>query len=141
MRFARRSRRPSWLDMSPLIDCVLQLLIFFMLTSTFATPRLELDLPRAGREARTPEPAGVRVSVLADGAIRVGRTPTTLARVAEVLRRALDARDSKRVTFRGDANVPLGLAIRVLAEARRAGAQEIDVAYEPLERASGEDAP
>ena len=38
MIFRRKKRKASILDMSPLIDCVLQLLIFFMLSSTFASP-------------------------------------------------------------------------------------------------------
>ena len=131
MRFRRARRRSSWLDMSPLIDCVLQLLIFFMLSSTFASPKLPLELPAADAADDAASPDDLVLSVLAGGRIFVGHRETALADLEGALSRALEGRAEPRVTFRGDAGVPLERAFRVLAAARRAGVAFFDIAYEP----------
>ncbi|MBT7254786.1 MAG: biopolymer transporter ExbD, partial [Planctomycetaceae bacterium] len=48
MKPIQRQRRPGLrMELSPLIDCIFQLLIFFMLSSTFLTPSIKLTLPTA----------------------------------------------------------------------------------------------
>ena len=52
MEIPRRRRARVNIEMSPLIDCIFQLLIFFMLSSTFLTPSIRLTLPQAGGASR-----------------------------------------------------------------------------------------
>lgn len=79
MLFRRRARppglEPERFDMTPLIDCTFQLIVFFMLvTDMSARQNEELTLPAASRLVETEEPEIV-VNVLADRRVRVsGRT-------------------------------------------------------------------
>ena len=78
MNFAPQNpsrRRPVLVDLTPLIDVTFQLLIFFLLTSSYVSPidnkrsSIELDLPEASRKAQTATYDGFRISVAKDGQI------------------------------------------------------------------------
>lgn len=129
VRFRRKKRRHSILDLSPLVDCVLQLLVFFMLSSTFAAPRIEISLPEA-RTGRTDEPPdGVTVTASADGELFVEDRKVEPADLRAALDEALDRSDERRVVFRGDRDIPYRLFVRVLDAARAAGATHVDIAH------------
>jgi len=70
---SRNMKRSVAVDMTPMIDIVFQLLIFFLVTSQMAQQtRTELDLPReAGEESKETELAGITINVTADGSIVV----------------------------------------------------------------------
>ncbi|MEM8710152.1 MAG: biopolymer transporter ExbD, partial [Planctomycetota bacterium] len=70
MEFARRPRRRSTIELTPLIDVVFQLLVFFLLTSSFVQPSLRLDLPR-GATLDDPDPTPIIVEIDAEGQIAV----------------------------------------------------------------------
>ncbi|WP_298635428.1 biopolymer transporter ExbD [uncultured Umboniibacter sp.] len=71
MKFARRSKTKEGVNLTPLIDVVFLLLIFFMVTTTFKTEsELSVDLPQASNEAERAE-ADIRVVVQATGLITV----------------------------------------------------------------------
>jgi len=54
---SRRLAKKTGIDMTPLIDVILQLIIFFMITTTFrAAPGISLDLPGPGPPSRFPPP-------------------------------------------------------------------------------------
>ena len=63
--------------MSPLIDCVLQLLVFFMLSSTFATPKLDIVLPDAEGTGEMTDKKAITISADADGGLWVDQDPVT----------------------------------------------------------------
>ncbi len=74
----RRQRRPApGIDMSPMIDCVFQLLIFFMLSSSMMTPMIRLTLPKSSQKER-PEMAEIVVTVDREGAVLVNTTPVAM---------------------------------------------------------------
>lgn len=84
--------------MTPMVDVVLQLLIFFMFTSQFAQiTRTPMDLPEeAGEPQDTERPAAIVIDVQADGFMRVSGEPVDLDRLArmveiEIARRGGDA--------------------------------------------------
>lgn len=136
MRILRAKKPAHGLDMTPLIDCVFQLLIFFMLTWSFtaAAPVLELTLPKAVSGAEKP-PAAILVSVDAAGTIRVNADPIGPALLEERLRKELAASADKIVTFMGDARMPYETFVLAMDAARRAGAINVRIAHE--KRASG----
>lgn len=125
-----RPRKPSLgLDMTPMIDIVFQLLIFFMLSSSFLNPSLKLTLPKAVQQD-TREPEKIVVSV-----DKTGNTFINTQKVAkDELKGQLENRFSgdakKTVHLRGDAEMPYKLFVEVMDIARQAGAKQINIVHE-----------
>ena len=108
--------------MSPLIDCIFQLLIFFMLSSTFLTPSIRLTLPQAGGAAR-PESDPIMVTLDAKSNVFVNKEPTSLDQLSSALKPLIDASEKKVVTIRGDEKMPYELFVRALDAGKGSGAR------------------
>ena len=103
MEFARRNKHASELDMTPLIDIVFLLVIFFMLTTGFvASESIELNLPGSNSAQAQPVAAPlppVRIRLEADGSFLLDETPV-----------AFDALETQMLTTLGQApDTPIGI--------------------------------
>jgi biopolymer transport protein ExbD len=129
MRIARRKRLKPHIDMTPLIDCVFQLLIVFMLAATFQSPLIQLVLPHAATkdESHTPE---VVISVDDKGKYHVNGEAVDVTRLEDHLRPLVAKTKDRVVTFRGDRTMPYEHFVRAVDAARAAGAIHIDVAHQ-----------
>ncbi|MFH2068873.1 MAG: biopolymer transporter ExbD [Candidatus Omnitrophota bacterium] len=118
------------LDMAPLIDCVLLLMIYFMLTSSFIMqPGLKIKLP----EAKTTEqgvPQPVLVSVTQNNIIFFHDRPVTITEL-EFLLAAEGKKGKFALVVKGDQTASHGLVVKVLDIARLAGAEKLVVATRP----------
>lgn len=125
----RRRRKPISIDMSPLIDCIFQLLIFFMLSSTFLTPSIKLTLPTAA----APESAAdqfLMITLGADDETYVNQDRVhDAAQLEAKIRDALATHQHKVVTIRGDDKIPYGRFVKALEAAKAAGAADVNVAH------------
>jgi biopolymer transport protein ExbD len=119
------------INVTPLTDIFLVLLIVFMVTSTtLAQTGLDVNLPRSRTAAG--QVGGVTVTATADGRLYANERPTSLADLGGALRAAFaDGRD-RVVTIRGDERVVLRTVVQVMDIARRAGAERIGVATRPV---------
>lgn len=127
-----RQRRPGLtLDMTPLIDCVFQLLIFFMLSSTFLTPVLELDLPQATSDAAETPPEQIFLSITAEGELYLNQLPVAWDSLESRLSDSVGASRDKVVTVRGDKQMRFDYFVRAFSAAQAAGAKRVDVAHTP----------
>lgn len=131
MRFGTVRRRPPRIDISPLIDVVFQLLLFYAVTTQFvADERLLLQLPEARTAEQTVQPA-VEVSevvVTAQGEILMGGRTVSVAELEDALRRSVASDPDRTLTIRGDRGADYGTVIRVLDVARDIGARRINLA-------------
>jgi len=118
------------IDMSPLIDCVFQLLIFFMLSSSMLTPMIQLTLPRAASGAPA-DPNQIIVTVNEAGTIFVNTQPVAPEQLQAELTPLLARAAQKVVTFRGDEKTHFQHFVRVLDAARAAGAVNVHIAHQP----------
>ena len=118
------------INITPLTDVFLVLLIIFMVTSSVvANQSKQVDLP--GAEVSDTTPQGVTVTVNPDGEMLVNDVPTSEAQLYGALEAALaDTRD-KLVILRGDKRVLLGQAVNILDLAQQAGATGIALATKP----------
>lgn len=106
--------------MAPLIDVVFLLLIFFMLTSSFSLPSLQIKLPTAqGQPDSTPEV--ILVAVDAQGAITIQGQPVPLPLFEEKLRAISSGQTDKKIHFRGDRGMDYGLFVELMDRARQIG--------------------
>ena len=117
------------MDMTPMIDCVFQLLIFFMLSSTFLTPSLELTLPKAASD-ELPEQEEVIVSLDAEGKVFVNQTEVQITGLREALEPVVAKSKKKIVTIRGDEGMRYEWFVKALAAAEASGAAHVNVAHE-----------
>jgi biopolymer transport protein ExbD len=133
LRFQRRQREEVELNMTSLIDVVLLLLIFFMMSTKFIDEgRLQVRLPEAGIQ---PDQAAVQetveIEVTAEGGFRVGgrdlvnNSPDTLA---TALARATDGDRSQPITIRADARAVHQSVVTAMDVAGRLGYNRINIA-------------
>lgn len=116
MKFRRRRPVEVGIDLTPLIDVVFLLLIFFMVSTTFIREsRLEIELPEASAAAEVEVDSPLEVTVTADGNLAVDGRALEDAR-AETLRDALQAAlESRGIAGEGSAVRP---PLVIVADAR-----------------------
>jgi biopolymer transport protein ExbD len=131
VQIARQRRAPVGIDMSPLIDCVFQLLIFFMLSSSFLTPMVQLKLPQAGTHD-VAESQEIQVTVDEAGTMFVNTQIVAPEHLRDELAPLLARSRHKVITFRGDEKMQYENFVRVLDAARAAGAVNVNIAHRSL---------
>jgi biopolymer transport protein ExbD len=118
------------INVTPLTDVFLVLLIIFMVTtSVIQNQGKNIDLPGADVSDATPQ--GVTVTVGADGEMMINDAVVPEERLYEVLEAALTDAREKIVVLRGDRAVLLGQAVNILDIAQQAGARGIALATRP----------
>jgi biopolymer transport protein ExbD len=118
------------INITPLTDVFLVLLIIFMVTSSVvANQSKNIDLP--GAEVSDTTPQGVTVTVEPDGSMFVNDVLTSEAQLYTALEKALANTRDKLVILRGDKKVLLGQAVNILDLAQQAGATGIALATKP----------
>ena len=107
-------------NMTPLVDVALVLLIIFMITAPVMQGGIDVDLPQA-KAAPLSAKDGVVVSVNREGGIFVDDIAVTLPEFQATVRRLMDQRNASSVYVRGDRATPYGNVVRVIAALREAG--------------------
>jgi biopolymer transport protein ExbD len=114
-------------DMSPLIDCVFILLIFFIVTTVFVEETgVEVDRPQAASASQL-EKTSILIALTDKGQIVYGGREIGLSGVQPLVKRMLQKEDIP-VIIQADQGSQSGLLIRVLDEAKLGGAQKVSVA-------------
>lgn len=130
MDFKGRKRMQFHLNITPMIDIVLLLLIFFMLTSSFINQRaIKIDLPEAVHADEKVE-EDIVISIDSEGKIFLGKKRLSLAELPVMLREKIDSVIKKNVIIRGDRNVNFGAAVKVMDIVRETGAEGMTVVTE-----------
>jgi biopolymer transport protein ExbD len=128
MQFEGRRRVSKVFDLTPIIDMVFLLLLFFMLTSHFVREEtLAVDLPAADSGAEAPQDDRLEVVVTREGNVLIHEHIVERVGLAAVLKREISSRRQKVVQVRGDREVPLADLVAVLDAARAAGAEGVDI--------------
>ncbi|MDD9940687.1 MAG: biopolymer transporter ExbD [Myxococcales bacterium] len=128
-----RTARPEAdvrIELTPLIDVVFQLLIFFLLTTSFIHERsMQVDLPEARIEKETEAPTELlAITIAADGTVAHGETPVSWDELTDLFGRAAANDPTREVMIRGDRAVPHGRVIQVMDLAQRHGLTKMAIA-------------
>ena len=118
------------INVTPLVDVVLVLLIIFMVTAPFLQGGLEVDLPKVatkGLDVRE----GLIISVRRGGTIAVGERVVPAGQLEDALARAR-AKD-RPVYLKADQSVPYGEIVSLIATLRRAGVASLGLVTQPAE--------
>lgn len=118
------------INVTPLTDIFLVLLIIFMVTSTALLQQgTPVNLPRAGTGGA--EPSGIVVTATSDGRIEVDGKAVSRGALREALQAAFARTGDRTVILRGDRTVILDDAVQIMTTAKEAGAVRIAIATEP----------
>jgi biopolymer transport protein ExbD len=115
------------IDMSPLIDCVFILLIFFIVTTTFVEETgVEVDKPQAASSVRL-EKSSILLALTAQGQVVYGGREIGISGVQPLVKRLLQKEDIP-VIIQADSASASGLLVRIIDEAKLAGATKVSLA-------------
>jgi biopolymer transport protein ExbD len=131
MQFEGHRRNSRVPNITPLIDIVFLLLVFFMLTSHFVRDDvMNIQLPKAESGGQLVVAELVEISINAEGQWFYKEQLLDEEALFVALQRDLPKLEDRRVRIRGDRSAALGSAITVIDLARRAGATGVDVVTE-----------
>ena len=131
----------SDINMTPLIDVMLVLVVIFILTAPLLASAIRLELPRTAGAA--PGSAAQSVTVVLDkaGQVFVDGVPLTQDALAQHLQVIAAAQPGTEVQLRADAAVPYGRVVEIMGAAHQAGLMRIGFVAEPSSPATGSPAP
>lgn len=123
---AEESNEPG-VDMSPLIDCVFILLIFFIVTTVFVEETgVEVDKPQAASATQL-EKSSILIALTAKGEVVYGGRDIGISGVQPLVKRMIQ-REDLPVIVQADQASQSGLLVRIIDEAKLAGATKVSVA-------------
>jgi biopolymer transport protein TolR len=125
------------MNVTPLVDVVLVLLIIFMVVTPMLTRNFWLNLPKKDTEQTPPPPADadkpVVLTVDAEGVIRINKQVVERRELRDKLQRIYAARRDQVLFFDGGDNLPYGKAAEIMDIARTGGARTISILTEKTE--------
>jgi biopolymer transport protein ExbD len=129
------------INMTPMIDVVFQLIVFFTATSSMAKSefgqKVELPVAEKGRDRdESTRKKKITVNVVANGKVYVSGRRTSPAKFESLLRAELaeHAADQVEVQFRADRAAPYGSVEPLLLKCARAGVWQVGFSVKPVER-------
>ncbi|HHE06029.1 MAG TPA: biopolymer transporter ExbD [Epsilonproteobacteria bacterium] len=127
MRFRPKKQNVENIDVSPLIDMVFILLIFFMVTTTFVKDmKLDLNRPSAASASKADSKV-VRVYIDNTGEVYIDNQPVKVWAIQSKLRDLLRTSTEKSVLVISDDSIPVEKLIDVVDECRMSGAKDVAV--------------
>jgi biopolymer transport protein ExbD/biopolymer transport protein TolR len=115
----------SDINMTPLIDVMLVLLVIFIVTAPLMTSSLKLDLPRAEGARPSDAPAFVALAIDAEGRLFLADQPLPREQLAERVREAARGNPEVEVQLRVDRRVPYGQVAELIGVVQEAGLSRI----------------
>lgn len=136
MKFARNRKEDPEINLIPMIDVLLVIIIFLMLTTTYSKfSELQINLPRADAQKQLERSSEISVVISASGQYLLQRKPIpfrNVASLAEELRLAGSGMKDPVVVINADNNATHQSVIRVMDAARQAGFGQIVFAVEQV---------
>ena len=113
------------INMVPLIDVMLVLLVIFIVTAPLMTSSLKLDLPQAAGARPSDAPAFVALAIDAEGRLFLGDQPVAAAELVQRVREAARGNPATEVQLRADSRVPYGRVAELIGAVQDAGLSRI----------------
>ncbi len=114
------------INITPMVDVMLVLLIIFMVAAPLLTAGVPIDLPDSKAKAISDEDnKPLEVSIAKDGKIFVGETEVTEDRVVTILESMTEDNPDRRIYIRADRSLDYGLVMRILGNINGAGFNKV----------------
>ena len=138
MRYAKRrnnadSRPMAEINVTPLVDVMLVLLIIFMVTAPMMQTGIDVNLPRVKAKSVDVTEEKLVLTINGGKEIFLNKTRMSLTDLGTKLEHIFASRIEREVYLRADRNVPYGFVVEVMAEVRKAGVDKLGMITEPPE--------
>jgi biopolymer transport protein ExbD len=120
------------INMTPLVDVMLVLLIVFMVTIPVIRHAVKIDLPHASSQKEDTKPAQIDLSVQQDGTVLWNGTPVDDAALGAKIASAAQATPQPELHLNADRRVAYGLVAQVMSAAQRGGLTKIGFVTDPV---------
>ena len=121
----------SQINVTPLVDVMLVLLVIFMVTTPILQQGVSVNLPRVEAGALTGEEVQLVVTVNPQGKVYLNDAAMSPPELLVKLQAIVRERPDRNIYLRADASVPYGEVMRVIAAIRQAGVQRLGMVTEP----------
>jgi len=124
----------SDINVTPLVDVMLVLLVIFMITAPMLTAGVPVDLPKASAKAiQQSDTSPLEVSVMNSGKIFMGETEVTIERLKGILQAIAAETPDRRVYIKADTTLPYGNVMAVMGAVSSSGFTKIALITDPRE--------
>jgi biopolymer transport protein TolR len=132
-RFPRAAQAKPFSDINvtPLVDVMLVLLVIFILTAPLLTSAIRLDLPQSKAAQAGEAPEALSLSLKASGELFINDKPVTLAALPTQLQQLANQKPNLEVQLRVDQAVPYGQVLELMSLAQLAGLSRIGFVTAP----------
>lgn len=121
----------SEINIIPLVDVMLVLLIIFMVAAPLMNDSMDVKLPQAKAQASGMQETSVILSIQKDEALFLGKTAVKRNELGMRLRQIFENREKKEIFIKADERVSHGFVIQMMAEVQRAGILKISFLTDP----------
>jgi biopolymer transport protein TolR len=121
----------SQINVTPLVDVMLVLLVIFMVTAPIIQQGVQVNLPQAKAGAIAGSDELLVVTIARNGRIYLNDNPMTPAELANKLRAVRKLQADKQVYLRADQDVRYGVVMKTIAEIKQAGIERLGMVTRP----------
>jgi len=122
----------SDINVTPLVDVMLVLLIIFMVTAPMMKHGMDVNLPKTEAKVMPGEDERLIVTVTSDNKVYIDDFETDLASFRNKLEHIFQTRTNKEAFLRADETIQYGFVAQVLAQIREAGVTKVGMITEPV---------
>ena len=120
------------INITPLVDVMLVLLVIFMVTAPLLQQGIGVELPQVAAKPLNAEAEQLAVVISRDGGVQLNDAPLGVEELKQRLAAVVQSQPECKVALRADKNVPYGRLAEVMAAVRNAGVKKIGMVTEPL---------
>jgi biopolymer transport protein TolR len=128
------SRFMSEINVTPLVDVMLVLLIIFMVTAPMMMQGVNVSLPHTTSKPLTAEKDHLTVTVDSSQQIFINDYKVSLDALQAKMAKILEGRPDQKVYLRADKGVPYGVVVHVISEVKNAGVEKLGMVTEPIKK-------
>ena len=122
----------SQINVTPLVDVMLVLLVIFMVTAPILQQGVNVDLPQVAAGPLEGTDEQLVVVITRDGRVQLNDTPLKVDELGQKLTAIVRLQPDRAIYLRADKNVPYGKVVEVMAAVRNAGVRKLGMVTEPL---------
>jgi biopolymer transport protein TolR len=122
----------SEINVTPMVDVMLVLLVIFMVTAPLLQQGVKVDLPKADAEPmKTSTEEKIVLTLRKDGKAFIGKSEVPIERITEILSHNEKLKQDKELYLHADQSLPYGLVVKVMAAAKAGGAETLAMVTDP----------